>query len=83
MPLADAHAVAEQVHHTLLHDVEGVKAVDIHMDPGPDHRSRHIETAHHFTDESTTTHHDGHDPGHDHQEPDHAPEHEAADGHSH
>jgi cation diffusion facilitator family transporter len=48
MPLAEAHAVAEQVHHTLLHEVDGVKAVDIHMDPGPDPASRHGETAHHF-----------------------------------
>jgi cation diffusion facilitator family transporter len=57
MPLADAHAVAEQVRHALLHEIDGVMAVDVHMDPGPDHPSRHVETAHHFTGE-----HDHHDP---------------------
>lgn len=68
MPLADAHAIAERVHHTLLHEVEGVKAVDIHMDPGPDHVSRHSETAHHF-EVTDAAHHDRHDhDGHPHDD---------------
>jgi cation diffusion facilitator family transporter len=77
MTLADAHAVAEQVRHTLLHEVEGVQAVDVHMDPGPDHTSRHIETAHHFGGEPIAVSHDDHDHGdHDHgHDPHHEPRH--------
>jgi cation diffusion facilitator family transporter len=85
MALVDAHAVAERVHHTLLHEVEGVQAVDIHMDPGPDHRERHTETAHHFAGASPDTDHDDH--SHDHHDHEHGPHHttdtEPAGGHRH
>jgi cation diffusion facilitator family transporter len=37
MPLSDAHAVGEAVHHRILHDVEGVAQVDVHVDPWEPH----------------------------------------------
>jgi cation diffusion facilitator family transporter len=72
-PLSEAHAVAEQVRHTLLHEIEGMTEVDVHMDPGPDHDRHHDRTAHHFGPAHaehqhaghTDDHHDG-APGHDH-----------------
>ena len=48
--LADAHSVAEEVRHRLLHDVRRLSQVHVHVDPcthsGADH---HAGTAHHFT----------------------------------
>jgi divalent metal cation (Fe/Co/Zn/Cd) transporter len=47
--LADAHAVAEEARHRLLHDVPQLAQVAVHVDPcthtGEDH---HTMTAHHF-----------------------------------
>lgn len=37
LSLSDAHAVAEAVHHAVLHDVPGVAQVDVHVDPGEAH----------------------------------------------
>lgn len=46
--LDEAHAIAEAVRHTLLHSVDGVAMVDVHMDPAGDaHAAAHAETAHH------------------------------------
>jgi len=49
--LADAHAVAEEARHRLLHDVPRLAHVSVHVDPcehtGLDH---HSTTAHHFGD---------------------------------
>jgi cation diffusion facilitator family transporter len=48
LPLVEAHAIAEEVHHALLHDVPGVAIVDVHMDPSGDmHEAAHAGTAHH------------------------------------
>jgi cation diffusion facilitator family transporter len=48
--LAEAHSVAEDVRHRLLHDVRRLSQVHVHVDPcghtGADH---HAGTAHHFT----------------------------------
>lgn len=47
--VADAHAVAEEVRHRLLHDVPRLTEVAVHVDPcehtGVDH---HAATSHHF-----------------------------------
>jgi cation diffusion facilitator family transporter len=84
MPLIEAHAISERVHHTLLHEIEGLTLVDIHMDPGEDHEGHHRETAHHFgQDDDDHDDHD-HDNGHDHDDhitEDHA--HEHTDQHRH
>ncbi len=37
LPLAEAHGVAEQIHHRILHDVDGVAQVDVHVDPWEPH----------------------------------------------
>ena len=48
--LADAHAIAEQVHHRLLHDVPRLTRAVIHTSPcGHGGRDHHAETAHHFS----------------------------------
>ena len=48
LPLVEAHDIAEEVRHALLHDVPGVAMVDVHMDPGGDaHETAHSGTAHH------------------------------------
>jgi cation diffusion facilitator family transporter len=48
LPLTEAHAIAEEVRHALLHDVPGVAMVDVHMDPSGDAReAAHAGTAHH------------------------------------
>jgi cation diffusion facilitator family transporter len=47
--LADAHAIAEEGHHRLLHDIHRLAAATIHVSPGTqDGRDHHAETAHHF-----------------------------------
>ena len=43
--LADAHQVAEAVHHHLIHDLPGVAQVDVHVDPW----QAHAEDAHRAT----------------------------------
>lgn len=51
--LADAHDISERVHHAILHEVEGVAQVDVHVDPWEPHG----ETAH----RETTGHREGDD----------------------
>jgi cation diffusion facilitator family transporter len=47
--LADAHAIAEEAHHRLLHDIPRLSEVTIHTSPcGHDGRDPHSVTAHHF-----------------------------------
>jgi cation diffusion facilitator family transporter len=47
--LADAHAMAEEGHHRLLHDIHRLAAATIHVSPSAkDGRDHHAETAHHF-----------------------------------
>lgn len=48
LPLSEAHAVGEAVHHRILHDVDGVAQVDVHVDPWEPHGSKaHAGTAEH------------------------------------
>jgi len=49
LSLADAHAIAEQAHHRLLHDVHRLAEATIHTSPcGHDGREHHATTSHHF-----------------------------------
>jgi cation diffusion facilitator family transporter len=49
LSLADAHAIAEEAHHRLLHDVARLAQATIHSNPyGGDGRDHHAVTAHHF-----------------------------------
>jgi len=48
LSLADAHGVAEAVHHHIIHDLPGVAQVDVHVDPWAAHAERaHPSTADH------------------------------------
>ena len=48
MRLDEAHDIAETVRHELLHQVDGLAMVDVHMDPGGEaHAPAHEATAHH------------------------------------
>lgn len=48
-PLAEAHAIAEEAHHRLLHEVPRLTEALIHSDPSSDGRATgHDLTAHHF-----------------------------------
>ncbi|MGI9079512.1 MAG: cation diffusion facilitator family transporter [Acidimicrobiales bacterium] len=49
LSLADAHAIAEEAHHRLLHDIRRLGHATIHTSPcGHDGRDHHAATAHHF-----------------------------------
>lgn len=51
LPLHQAHEIGEQIRHVILHDVEGVSQVTVHLDPwgeGKHLSVYHTETAHHF-----------------------------------
>ena len=49
LTLADAHAIAEEAHHRLLHDIHRLAQATIHTNPcGHDGRDHHATTAHHF-----------------------------------
>jgi cation diffusion facilitator family transporter len=60
LPLTETHDISERVHHALLHEVDGIAQVDVHVDPW----EPHAQEAH----EATTRHvsPDDHD---DHAEP--------------
>jgi len=48
LTLEEAHTIAEQVRHELLHHVDGLAVVDVHMDPaGEAHAAAHLATSHH------------------------------------
>jgi cation diffusion facilitator family transporter len=48
LSLDEAHAIAEEVRHELLHHVNGLAVVDVHMDPaGEAHAAAHAATSHH------------------------------------
>jgi cation diffusion facilitator family transporter len=50
LPLAQAHALGEQVRHAVFHAVPGIRAVDLHLDPaGAD--GGHEGTRHHGADQ--------------------------------
>jgi len=49
LTLAGAHAIAEEAHHRLLHDIRRLGQATIHSSPcGHDGRDHHATTAHHF-----------------------------------
>ncbi|MDQ6909236.1 MAG: cation diffusion facilitator family transporter [Actinomycetota bacterium] len=49
LSLADAHAIAEEAHHRLLHEIPRLGHATIHSSPsGSDGRDHHATTAHHF-----------------------------------
>lgn len=51
LPLHEAHAVGEAVRHAVLHEVDGVSQVTVHLDPwgeGKHQSVYHTLTAHHF-----------------------------------
>jgi len=49
LTLADAHAIADEAHHRLLHDISRLAEATIHTSPwGPDDHDYHATTAHHF-----------------------------------
>ncbi len=49
LTLADAHTIAHEAHHRLLHDIPRLTEATIHTSPwGPDERDYHATTAHHF-----------------------------------
>lgn len=46
--LAEAHDIAEHIHHHVLHDMPGVAQVDVHVDPGEPHgQAAHDHTTSH------------------------------------
>jgi cation diffusion facilitator family transporter len=48
LSVADAHAIAEAVHHHMIHDLPGVAQVDVHVDPWEAHaQDAHRATAAH------------------------------------
>lgn len=50
LSLRDAHAIAEELRHQLLHEMPQLVAVDIHLDPADEHEAAHADTAHHSGD---------------------------------
>jgi divalent metal cation (Fe/Co/Zn/Cd) transporter len=49
LSLADAHGIAEEAHHRLLHEIRRLSEATIHTSPcGHDGRDHHAVTAHHF-----------------------------------
>jgi len=54
LSLADAHAIAEEAHHRLLHDIRRLGQATIHSSPcDHDGRDHHASTAHHFSTRAT------------------------------
>jgi cation diffusion facilitator family transporter len=54
LPLHVAHEIGEQVRHAVLHDVEGVSQVEVHIDPWGSDKPQsvyHTATKHHFGEE--------------------------------
>lgn len=47
LPLRDAHHIAEEVRHRLVHAQDGIVDVDVHVDPAGE-TDAHAATAHHF-----------------------------------
>lgn len=48
LSLREAHAVGEAVRHALVHEITGIVAVDVHLDPAGESDAAHAETHHHF-----------------------------------
>lgn len=58
LPLRDAHAIAEQVRHALMHHDPQIAVVEVHLDPAGEHDAAHRDTAHHDTAHRGTADHD-------------------------
>ena len=75
LSLIEAHEIAEEIRHELLHE-EGVSLVYVHIDPyDPSHELYHTSTSHHVGG-----HHDDHDE-HAHNEEEHHHDHDEHDHH--
>ncbi len=48
LTLIQAHTIAEQVRHSLFHEIPGVSEIIIHTDPSSASGNHHEETAHHI-----------------------------------
>jgi cation diffusion facilitator family transporter len=81
MSLDEAHAVAEEVRHALLHEIESLREIEVHMDPA-EHDPAHALTAHHFEDADDQHDHAADDHDHDEDDRDHADGHDHADGYA-
>jgi cation diffusion facilitator family transporter len=84
-PLREAHDIAEEVRHRVLHGTDGVSDVMVHLDPWSADAGRHpyhAVTAHHGRDSDVHDHHDDHD-DHDHHDHDHHDDHDDHDDHDH
>jgi cation diffusion facilitator family transporter len=75
LPLREAHAIAEEVRHAVLHGTEGVSEVQVHLDPWS-------ERAHRSSYHAVTAHH-GPEGQHDHDEHGHVHEGHAHEGQPH
>jgi cation diffusion facilitator family transporter len=47
LTIVEAHAIADEAHHRLLHDVPKLDDVTVHVNPSSDGLDRHTVTAHH------------------------------------
>ena len=48
LPLSEAHEISERLHHRILHEMDGVAQVDVHVDPWEPHGAeQHAGTADH------------------------------------
>ncbi|MGH2687231.1 MAG: cation diffusion facilitator family transporter [Actinomycetota bacterium] len=85
-PLREAHDIAEEVRHRVLHGTDGVSDVVVHLDPwsaDADRHAYHAVTAHHGRGSGHHDHddHDGHgEQEHDHEDHDHE---DHGEGHEH
>lgn len=79
-PLGAAHDAAEEVRHALLHEIENLRGIDVHMDPGAVHTAAHDRTAHHYDERGSLSGAD-HDHGEESAHADHA--HDEHDDHAH
>jgi len=60
LPLEEAHSIAEEAHHELLHQIPRLSAAVIHVNPCPhDDRGYHDRVAHHFGEEQVSTRYGG------------------------
>ena len=98
LPLRDAHAIAEEVRHAVLHGTDGVSDVSVHLDPwkeGAHRSSYHAVTAHHVAPRGRAgsgghdhphdglADHDDHHPHGGHVHGEHAQGGHAQGGHAH
>jgi len=56
LPPEEAHGIAEEAHHQLLHQIPRLSAAVIHVNPCPhEDRGYHDRVAHHFGEEQVST----------------------------